>query len=368
MATHTIHESYMSRALDLARCGWGQTHPNPMVGAVIVDRDKIVAEGWHRADGQPHAEIEALNALEQPLSDKATLYVTLEPCSTCGRTGACTDTIIRSGIRKVVIGAMDPNPIHAGRGIRILSEAGVQVVTDVLSRECTDLNLIFNHWIVHRTPFFAAKMATTLDGKFAAANGCSKWITGEEARADVMQWRRCFPAIAVSGQTVLTDDPRLTSRQGEKTWSPRRLVFDRMLNTASAIEKLQIYNDEFASRTTVVCREDAEVSAFEAKGIGICRLPEDSDGHLDLNAFRRYCADELIYGVYIEPGPDFMTALIERKAVDYIFHYFAPGYLLDSLSRGFGRPRNTTNIEERIRLQDSRSATFGNDFLIRGYL
>ncbi len=367
MSRVDIHEAYMTRALELASRAWGQTHPNPMVGAVIVEEGKIMAEGWHHAVGQSHAEIEALNALGREPADKATLYVTLEPCSTCGRTGGCTDAIIRSGIKEVVVGATDPNPDHAGRGFQILSEAGIQVITGVLSEECIDLNLIFNHWIVDRSPLMVAKIATTLDGKFAASNGHSKWITGAEARADVMRWRRYFPGVAVSAQTVLADDPELTSRRGGETWCPRRFIFDRTLKTVSAIERLRVYNDKFSAQTTVVCNRNADTSQFEVKGIKVCKLP-DLNGRIDLDAFRQYCMTEAIYGVYLEPGPTLATALIEKKTIDYLFHYIAPKYINDSASHGLGGRRETTSMEAAIHLQNSRYMNFGKDILVRGFL
>ncbi|MGB0344699.1 MAG: bifunctional diaminohydroxyphosphoribosylaminopyrimidine deaminase/5-amino-6-(5-phosphoribosylamino)uracil reductase RibD, partial [Coraliomargarita sp.] len=225
----------MSRAVDIAQRGWGRTHPNPMVGAVIAEDGKIVAEGWHRAAGQPHAEIEALRSLGRKPSPQATLYITLEPCSTVGRTGACTEAIMESGLRNVVVGTMDPNPNHSGKGLVHLRNAGIQVTEGVLADECKDLNLIFNHWITKQTPLLAAKIATTLDGKFSAANGHSKWVTGEDARANVMRWRRYFPAIAVSAATALADDPALTSRLPEDNWCPIRFIFDRDLQALAHV-------------------------------------------------------------------------------------------------------------------------------------
>ena len=143
-----IHERFMRRALDVARQGWGTTHPNPMVGAVIVEQGEVVAEGFHEKDGEAHAEIMALHHLGRPPRPGAVLYVTLEPCSTEGRTGACTAAIITAGITHVVVGAVDPNPVHAGHGFEVLRAAGVQVTTGVLADDCADLNLIFNHWIM----------------------------------------------------------------------------------------------------------------------------------------------------------------------------------------------------------------------------
>ncbi len=181
----------MRRALRLAARGFGQTSPNPMVGAVLVKRGKIIGQGWHRRAGEAHAEIEALGDSVRREQDArgATLYVTLEPCCTHGRTPPCTEAIVSAGIKKLVVAATDPNPKHAGKGFALLRRAGVNVVR-VLAVEATRLNETFNHWIVHRTPFVTVKAAMTLDGKIATRTGESKWITGEESRAYGMKLRQ----------------------------------------------------------------------------------------------------------------------------------------------------------------------------------
>src|SRR5438445_3492799 len=231
---------FMRLALRLARRGYGTTSPNPMVGAVLVKKGKIIGQGWHRRAGGPHAEIEALGDAERKghSTKGATLYVTLEPCSTHGRTPPCTDAIKAAGIRRVVVGATDPNPKHRGRAFKILKRAGIAVTTlsdlarwgeaaveprsgsrgrsphQKLADDCARLNEAFNHWIVHRTPFVMVKAALTLDGKIATASGESKWITGEKARAFAMKLRQGADAILVGINTILADDPSLTVRTG----------------------------------------------------------------------------------------------------------------------------------------------------------
>ncbi|WPJ95489.1 bifunctional diaminohydroxyphosphoribosylaminopyrimidine deaminase/5-amino-6-(5-phosphoribosylamino)uracil reductase RibD [Coraliomargarita algicola] len=363
-------ERFMRRALELAQRAWGQTHPNPMVGAVIVEDGEIVAEGWHHAAGQAHAEIEAIRALGRKPAGGATIYVTLEPCSTCGRTGACTDAIVAAGFAAVVVGAQDPNPAHAGRGLAILREAGITVTSGVLAQECADLNLIFNHWITQNTPLLAAKMALTLDGKFAAASGHSRWVTGELARADVMRWRRYFPAIAVGANTVLHDNPSLTSRIGEQVWCPQRFVFDRSLKTLALESLPKLYSDAHAARTVVLCAESApqELQRRAANaGIPLWVLPV-VEGHLDWQAFRARCIEAEIYGVYVEVGPTLATRVLEAELVDYLFVYQAPKLISDAASVGIGSLRNTQTMEQVWTLSDLRRANLGNDHLIRGFL
>ncbi len=368
--TKGTDERFMHRALELARKAWGQTHPNPMVGAVIVEAGAIVAEGWHHAAGEAHAEVAALNALGRKPAAGATIYVTLEPCSTCGRTGACTDAILDAGITRVVVGANDANPAHAGRGLDILSAAGVQVVQGILAEECADLNLIFNHWITQGTPLIAAKMALTLDGKFASASGHSKWVTGEAARADVMRWRRYFPAIAAGANTVIKDDPSLTSRLGDTVWCPRRFIFDRSLKTLEQTSLPQVYTDAYAGNTVVLCSEAAASEARERAdrlGITLWPLPEVNE-HLDWKAFRRRCAEEGICGVYVEVGPTLATRVIEGSLADYLFIYQAPTLMSDAAAPGLGSLRHSQSMDEAIVLRELRFSSLGDDRLTRGFI
>jgi diaminohydroxyphosphoribosylaminopyrimidine deaminase/5-amino-6-(5-phosphoribosylamino)uracil reductase len=192
-------KEYMLEALRLARRGLGTTSPNPMVGAVLVKGGRVLGRGWHHQAGGPHAEIEAVrDAQRRGYSPRgATLYVSLEPCCTRGRTPPCTDAIIAAGIHKVVVGAIDPNPRHAGKGLSLLRKAGLRVAQGILETECSRLNEAFNHWIVHRRPFVIVKAAMTLDGKIATAPGDSKWITSPLARALGMRWRQRMDAIVV---------------------------------------------------------------------------------------------------------------------------------------------------------------------------
>ncbi len=368
MNTEEQSRYYMKRALGLAQRAWGETHPNPLVGAVIVEQGEVVAEGWHRKAGQPHAEIEALRALGRKPSKDATLYITLEPCSTQGRTGTCTRAIMESGIRHVVVGAIDPNPRHGGSGLDQLRANGIRVTEGVLADDCADLNLIFNHWIVRSKPLIAMKVALTLDGKFAAASGQSRWVTGESARADVMRWRRYFPAIAVGSNTVLIDNPSLTSRVGDTVWCPRRFVFDRTLKTVGSATLPKLYSDEHRERTTVLCSSAAEGRArnrLAEQGVSIWELPE-VDKQLDLKAFRKRCADESIYGVYVEAGPGIASSLLRQGFVDYTFIYKAPKFINDSEAPAIGFSQLTQSMNEALQLKQVRHTILGEDVLIRG--
>src|SRR5260370_5260609 len=256
------HRFVMRTALCLASRGYGLTSPKPMVGAVLVKGGKTIGSGWHHRAGAPHAEIEAIrDAQEHGHSTKgATLFVTLEPCCTHGRTPPCTEAIIAAGIKRVVAGATDPNPAHRGKGFTILKRAGIQVTQGVLASECESMNEAFDHWIVCRTPFVTVKAAMTLDGKIATPSGESKWITGEKARQYAMRLRRGADAILVGINTILADDPALTVR---KVQSPkakvlshrlRRIVLDTQARTPLDAKAV---SDEWAALTTIVLSQAA---------------------------------------------------------------------------------------------------------------
>lgn len=359
---------FMLEAIDLARRGWGCTHPNPMVGAVIVEDGQIVGRGWHRQAGGPHAEVEAFNALGRKPASDATLYVTLEPCSTHGTTGACTDVILRSGLQNVVIGAMDKNPAHAGHAVEILRSKGLRVRTDVESDACNALNPIFDFWIQNKRPYTALKIATTLDGKFAAASGAARWVTNAASREDVMHWRRYFPAICVSANTVIADDPSLTSRRDTGLWCPRRFILDRHLKTFEGLQSHQVYTDADKARTTVVCASDADPAkqeVFRAAGIELWAIEASADG-LNFNAFLERCAAASIYGVYFEGGPRLSTALIKSGVLHEVFHYLAPKYLNDTASAGIGWMQNTQAMDDAINFKQTTYQQFGDDVCVRG--
>ena len=286
---------YMRLALELARRGYGSTSPNPMVGAVLVKRGKIIGRGWHRRAGEPHAEIEALRSAQQHGHNprQAILYVTLEPCSTQGRTPPCSAAIIAAGIRSLVVGATDPNPKHRGKAFELIRRAGITVTQGVLANDCERLNEAFNHWIVHHTPFVTVKAAMTLDGKIATAVGESKWITGGEARAYGMHLRHGADAVLVGINTILADDPNLTLRdlgfKGARSSTAvasipptapisisskglRRIVLDAHARTPLTSK---IANDSSAALTTIFVSEFAKRNRVKALAgrVKVCVAP-----------------------------------------------------------------------------------------------
>ena len=315
----------MRRALELARQAWGRTHPNPMVGAVITEGGKIVAEGFHANAGDPHAEVMALRALGRKPAADAILHVTLEPCCTHGRTPPCVDAILASGIRTVVVGARDPNPAHAGHGLDLLRAQGIAVVEGVLGDECSALNLIFNHWIVRGSPLVALKVASTLDGKLTLPAGQGSAITGPESQAYVHHLRRLFPAIAVSADTAIADNPRLTARGDAGETCPVRFVLDRHFKTAGR-SGLNLFQDAHRTRTIVVGlgsgAKKSDLAWYEAEGIKVWSLVGNGDSFLKVWAER--CAQEKISGVLVEAGPRLASAMLSAGSADYLYAFVAP--------------------------------------------
>jgi diaminohydroxyphosphoribosylaminopyrimidine deaminase / 5-amino-6-(5-phosphoribosylamino)uracil reductase len=358
----------MRRALEVARSVWGNTHPNPMVGALIVEDGQIVAEGATAQDGGPHAERLALLARGKTPRPGATLYVTLEPCSTHGRTGACTDAIVASGIKRVVVGATDPNPEHAGRGFAVLRAAGIDVVTGILERECADLNLVFNHWITRREPLIAAKVASTLDGKLACRTGESKWITNELSRADVHRWRRLFPGIAVGALTILKDNPRLTARRDDGEWCPWRFVFDGLLRTVVDKSLPNVFTDEFRERTIVVTTPHGGLGYVrKLRDMGIKVWTFDSPTQrVSFADFRKKCAEERISGVLVEGGAQLISELVRARQLDYLFAYRAPIFFADDKAKSIFSGLRPERVEHAIRLTDVRHESFDGDMLMHG--
>lgn len=362
-------DHFMGRAVALAKQAWGKTHPNPLVGALIVENGEVVAEGFHAQDGGPHAEKVALANLGRAPKPGATLYVTLEPCSTHGRTGACCEAILAAGIKRVVAGATDPNPAHAGRGFDVLRAAGVEVVAGVRAAECADLNLIFNHVMATGLPMLAAKVAITLDGKIACRTGESKWITGEAARADVHGWRRYFPGIAAGAATIMKDNPKLTARTADgETWCPLRFVFDGLLRTVTDAHLPDVYTDEFRERTVVVTTQHGGmgyVKKLRNLGVQVWLLDSPTQ-RAGFGAFRKKCEEEKVTGVYFEGGALLISELLRTKELDYLFAYRAPILFADDKAKTMFAGLRPEKIEQAVRLADVRHEVLGDDSLMRG--
>jgi diaminohydroxyphosphoribosylaminopyrimidine deaminase/5-amino-6-(5-phosphoribosylamino)uracil reductase len=321
----------MRLALRLARRAYGRTSPNPMVGAVLVKRGQVIGLGWHQRAGEPHAEIQALRDAERRghTAKGATLYVTLEPCSTHGRTPPCTDAIQAAGIRRVVVGATDPNPAHAGRAFGLLRRAGLEVVPGLLADECARLNEAFNHWIVHRTPFVTVKAAMTLDGKIATASGESKWITGERARAYGMKLRQGADAVLVGVNTVLADDPSLTARgqrSGASGQKPlRRLILDSHARTPLTA---RVVSDELAALTTIVVTNAAPPKRMAALARRVRVLVAPAAKHqINLRWLLHRLGAENVTSLLVEGGGEINASFLLQGLTHRVAFFYAPKIL-----------------------------------------
>ena len=245
-------EKFMRVALKEAKKALGQTSPNPAVGAVLVINDRIVAKGHHREAGRDHAEVECLRDFGAPVPARATLYVTLEPCSTAGRTAPCTDAILSAGVRNVVVGTTDVNPRHSGKGIVQLRNAGVNVREGILTDECARINEAFNKWIVTGRPFVIAKCGMSLDGRLTRPAVEPRWITGPVARSHARELRAHVDAVLVGAETVRADNPRLTARGARRARQPWRVVLTR---SGKLPKRARLFSDEWAARTLTYQRK-----------------------------------------------------------------------------------------------------------------
>jgi diaminohydroxyphosphoribosylaminopyrimidine deaminase/5-amino-6-(5-phosphoribosylamino)uracil reductase len=360
----------MRLALRLAQRGYGATSPNPMVGAVLVKGGKIIGHGWHRRAGWPHAEIEALrDAQKNGRTPKgATLYVTLEPCCTHGRTPPCTEAIIAAGIKRVVIGATDPNPPHAGKGFKILQRAGIEVVPGILADECAKLNEAFNHWIIRRTPFVTVKAAMTLDGKIATASGESKWITGKKARAHGMKLRRGSDAILVGINTVLADNPSLTVRT-QPAKQLRRIILDSMARTPL---DAKVVSDELAALTTIVVSKAApkkRVAALAKRtNVIVAPLRKSSPAtrhpSLDLRWLLQKLGAENVTRLLVEGGGEVNASFLLGGFAQRVAFFYAPKILGGRDARKGVAGDGVKNLSEVIQLREVEWRKLGEDLLL----
>ena len=314
---------YMALALELAEQGAGWTCPNPMVGAVLVKDGRIIGQGYHRRCGELHAEREALAACtEDPAG--STLYVTLEPCCHQGRQPPCVDAVLDAGIRRVVVGTADPNPMVSGRGIALLRARGVEVEAGVLEAECRRFNRIFFHYIRTRRPYVVMKYAMTMDGKIATRTGASRWITGPEARAQVHRDRNRYAAILVGVGTVLADNPLLTCRM-EGGRNPLRIVCDTHLRTP--LDRQLVRTASQVPTLVATCSTDpARIFPLEDAGCQVWTLPE-REGHVDLAALMERLGAQGIDSVILEGGGTLNWAALEQGIVHKVQAYLAPKLL-----------------------------------------
>ncbi|GAB7386206.1 bifunctional diaminohydroxyphosphoribosylaminopyrimidine deaminase/5-amino-6-(5-phosphoribosylamino)uracil reductase RibD [Bacillaceae bacterium] len=355
---------YMRLALTLARSAKGQTSPNPHVGAVIVRDGQIVGMGAHLKAGEPHAEIHALRMAKEK-ANGSTVYVTLEPCSHYGRTPPCAKALIEAGVRKVVIAdPFDPDPRVAGRGIRMLREAGIEVVTGILQEEASALNEVFKHYVRTGRPFVTVKTAVTLDGKIATAAGDSRWITGEQAREDVHRLRHEHDAILVGVGTVIADNPKLTTRLPGGGKNPIRVVMDS--NLRIPLDAAVVTDQE--SPTWIFTTERADphrAEKLQERGISVHSAGRGP--RVDIEIMLRVLGENGITSLLVEGGAQVNGAFLEAKAIDKVIAYVSPKLVGGAAAPTSFGGAGLAKMSEACRLERVQVSMVGEDIRIIGY-
>jgi len=365
----------MRLALRLAARGAGWTSPNPMVGAAVVKNDRVVGKGYHRGYGLPHAEVEALRRAGDAARG-ADLYVTLEPCNHHGKTPPCTQAILEAGVRRVVVAVRDPNPRVNGGGAEFLASQGVQVEVGLLEAEARRVNEAWFKWMATGLPWVMAKAACSLDGRMATATGESQWLTGEAARAFGHRLRHLSDAILVGVNTVIADDPQLTTRLPTKDRRPKtedrfkdpiRIILDSRLRLPLTARLLNL---DSPAPTWVACTEAAPAEkrrALEKKGAEVLVLPEES-GRVALQPLLALLGQRQVQSLLVEGGAEVLGSFFDQKLVDQFFFFYAPKFL------GGRRALSVLGGEGAARLQDASQARdlsvrrLGPDLLLSGYL
>ena len=313
----------MKQVIKLARKGTGNVHPNPYVGAVIVKNDQILSRGYHAYFGGPHAEIDAISKLSPGELKNATLYVNLEPCTHYGKTPPCTDAILRSGIRKVIVGMIDPNPVVCGKGIQELKKSGIEIQTPVLDKDCQELNVVYIKCLQKKRPFVTLKIAQTLDGRIATRTGLSRWITSPDSRKLVHRMRYENDAILVGINTVIQDDPELTVRWGKRK-QIKKIILDSRLRIPDSARIVTNNDPENTILVTTSNASSKRINAMKEKGIAVWILKANSAGQVDLNVLWKKCFDEHIYSVLVEGGKDIFTSVLKSGEVNRMVLFTAP--------------------------------------------
>ena len=355
---------FMQRAMELAQRGEGAVGPNPLVGAVIVRNGRIIGAGWHEHWGGLHAERNALARCSEPPTG-ATLYVTLEPCCHHGKTPPCTDAVIASGIKRVVIGLLDPNLLVAGKGVERLLKAGIEVESGLLEEELRYQNRVFLKYITTKQPWVVLKSAMTLDGKIATRSGDSRWVTGEEARHRVHEMRREYMAILVGRGTVEADDPMLNCRLEGSPRQPVRIVAD---SSASISLESRLVRTARELRTVVAHTPRAEQQKIEAlTRAGVeCWCCEEEGGHLQIGELIQRIGEAGLDSVLVEGGGILAEALLRKGLIDEVAFFVAPKLIGGAEAKSPIEGEGFMRMADAVELEGVKSQLFGQDILISG--
>ncbi len=360
-------QSFMDQALELASRGLGRTTPNPAVGAVVVKDGKVVGQGWHHRAGTPHAEVHALKDAGEAARG-ATIYVTLEPCNHTGLTPPCTRAVLEAGIKRVVIGALDPNPRVAGGGMQFLRQQGLDVMEGCRRDECRMLIAPFAKHVRTGLPWVRMKVACTMDGRTATRTGHSQWITNEAARKRGHELRRISDAILVGRGTVEADNPSLTCRDGEgENADPLRVILDSRLSTDPSST---VYVQESPARTIVASVESAvdssRVKQFEKTGTRVLMLPDSGSGTVELGTLMNVLGRMGIQSILVEGGATVHGSFRDAGLIDEMFFFYAPAVLGGEDARPAVAGLGADRLEEAVSLRRFCFEELEGNWLIRG--
>lgn len=357
------HEFYMNLALTNARAMKGQTDPNPLVGSVIVNENRIVGVGTHLKAGEPHAEIHALRMAGEKARG-GTIYVTLEPCSHHGRTGPCAEAIVKAGIKKVVVATLDPNPVVAGNGIKILKDANIEVEIGICEEESKKLNEVFNKFIVTGKPFITLKSAMTLDGKISSFSWDSKWITSEEARKDVHQLRHEHVGILVGVNTVVKDNPELTTRIPNGR-NPIRIILDSSLKIPF---EAKVVTDKLAETWIFTSQQYSREAKEKLELLGVKVFVTSGKERVDLHETLSILGEHSVSSVLIEGGGEVNASFLQEGLVDKLILYVAPKLIGGRTSPSFFSGEGIEKMVDAIKIDNMEVEKIGNDFKFTGYV
>lgn len=357
---------YMKRAIEISKKGAGFTKPNPLVGAVIVKDNKIIGEGYHKKYGDHHAEVNAFNNATAAV-EGATMYVTLEPCSHHGKTPPCAKAIVEQKIKKVIVGMVDPNPLVAGRGIKIMRDAGIEVITGILEDEVKKVNEIFLKYIQENIPYCIMKTAMTLDGKIATKTGDSKWISNTSSRRFSHELRNRVSGILVGINTVLKDNPRLTTRLDRPSMDPVRIVLDSKARIPLDANVLTVESDSYVIVATTEKAAQEKIEKLKAIGVEIIQTPL-KDERVDLNYLVNALGERKIDSLLIEGGGTVNFSFLKENLIDKVYSFIAPKMIggREALTPVEGDGFNT--IDEGIKLKDVSVQDYYGDVLIESYV
>ena len=356
-------EKWMRLALSLAKKGEGKVSPNPMVGAVLVKDGKLIAQGYHRYFGGPHAEAEAIRRAGAE-ANGSTLYVTLEPCSHYGKTPPCTQAIIRAGIKQVIIATLDPNPINSGQGVQELQSAGIETEVGICEKEAKKVNEAFFKFMKKRIPFVIVKAASSLDGKIATCRGESKWITGEESREFAHHLRDKADAILVGVNTVIRDDPDLLAPSKNNF---ARIILDSRLRIplSSRVLENQDRADTFVFTTSKADKQ--KLRELENKGIKVAIVKED-EGKVDIEEVLKKLGSLEIMILLVEGGGEVIGSFFDKKVVDKLFLFLAPRIIGGRNSLTWVEGKGVNLLAQTPHIEISSLRRIGKDLLLEGYV